>query len=379
MTMRIGIIDRYVFRSLLLATVFVTAVLAVVILLTQSLRFLELVLNANASAWSFWVLTLLALPRFLELIVPLGLMAAVLFIYNRLTMDSELVVMRALGFSPVRLARPALILAGLCSIFLLIVTFWIAPKSHSSMQSLRQVIKAEYSTLMFRSGIFNKVSKGLMVYIRSRGDEGELRGLLIHDQRVPDKPPITVVAKRGNVVATKDGAQVIVYDGSRQDFDAKNQTVNRLNFDQYTIDLPEETGQVRQRWKEPDERTFWELFHPDMTNPDDVKYQSQFIFEAQRRILTPFLAPSFALIALCVLLLGPVERRGQGRRILLAVGIVIVLQGLYLTAVNMASKSVIGVIALYLVVLGPMGLAGLILSRSAFMPIMPAAQGEEKP
>ncbi len=362
---RLGIIDGYVFRSLALATVFVTAVLAVIILLTQSLRFLELVLNANASAGSFWFLTMLALPRFLELILPLGLLASVLFIYNRLTMDSELIVMRALGFSPLRLARPALVLSVICSIFLLFVTFWLAPKSHASMQNLRQVIKAEYSTLLFRSGIFNKVSKGLMVYVRDRGEEGELRGILIHDQRIAGKVPVTIVAKRGKVVATQNGAQVIVYDGSRQDFDATKNIVNRLNFEQYTIDLPEEAGTVRQRWKEPDERTFLELFQPDANNPDDVRYGHQFLVEAQRRILTPLLAPGFALLGLCVLLLGPVERRGQGRRILIAVVGVILLQGVYLSAVDMAFKHTAGLVLLYAVTLLPLIAGSVVLLRAS--------------
>lgn len=361
----IGILDGYIFRSLSAATLFVTLVLAAIILLTQSLRFLELVLNANASAWSFWLLTFLTLPRFFEVILPLGLLAGILFIYNKLIMDSELIAMRALGFSPIRLARPALILATLCSVFLLFVTFWAAPKSHSEMQNLRQVIKTQYSTLMFRSGIFNKVGKGLMVYIRSRGDEQALRGLIIHDQRDPVKPPVTVVAKRGQVVATDSGAQVVVYEGSRQEYDVKNKVVNRLNFDRYTIDLPEEAGPVRKRWKEPDERSFFELFQPDMSNADDVRHIRRFGVEAQRRVLSPLLAPSFALVGLCFLLMGPIERRGQGRRILYAVSCVVLLQGLYLSAVNMAQDNLGGLVFLYSVVLGPLGVSGLLLWRAS--------------
>ena len=89
-----NIFDRYIFKNLLTATVFVSLVLVVLILLTQSLRFLELVMDSGASALSFWILTLLALPRFFEIILPLSVMAGVLFVYNRMTSDSELVVVR---------------------------------------------------------------------------------------------------------------------------------------------------------------------------------------------------------------------------------------------------------------------------------------------
>ena len=94
------VFDKYLFRSILIATVFMTLTLATIIFLSQSLRFLELVIESGASSKMFWVLTFLALPRFFEVVVPIALMAATLFTYNRLTMDSELVVMRSAGYSP---------------------------------------------------------------------------------------------------------------------------------------------------------------------------------------------------------------------------------------------------------------------------------------
>jgi hypothetical protein len=107
------IVNRYIFKNLFLATVFIAVTLAAVIFLTQSLRFLELVINSGASGGAFWMLTMLALPRFFEIILPIALMAGIIFTYNRMTADSELVVMRGLGLSPLQQAKPALVLAGI--------------------------------------------------------------------------------------------------------------------------------------------------------------------------------------------------------------------------------------------------------------------------
>jgi lipopolysaccharide export system permease protein len=85
------IVNRYIFKNLFLATVFIAVTLAAVIFLTQSLRFLELVINSGASGGAFWMLTMLALPRFFEIILPIALMAGIIFTYNRMTADSELV------------------------------------------------------------------------------------------------------------------------------------------------------------------------------------------------------------------------------------------------------------------------------------------------
>lgn len=348
------IVNRYIFKNLFLATVFIAVTLAAVIFLTQSLRFLELVINSGASGGAFWMLTMLALPRFFEIILPIALMAGIIFTYNRMTADSELVVMRGLGLSPLQQAKPALVLAGIVTLTLLIMTTTIAPLSLSNMNHMRQVIKAQYSVLLFREGVFNPVMPGLTVFVRERDVTGELRGLMIHDTRDPTEGPITIIAKRGNLVVTQTGQQVVVYDGTRQSLNKKNGNLNRLNFERYMIDLPESAGPVRQRWREPDERTFFELLHPDAGNERDVESRREFVLEMHRRLISPLLAPTFAVIALCALLLGPLERRGLTRRIIFAVTTCIMIQGLYLSAFSLAKENIVGLFLMYLLVCAPL-------------------------
>jgi len=354
------VFDRYLFRQMLIATVFTAVALAAIILLTQSLRFLELIINAGASGTAFWMLTLLALPRFFEIILPIALMAATVFVYNRLTLDSELTAMRATGTPPLRLARPALALALGVTVVLWGVTMWLAPVSLSQMHQLRQVIKAQYSTLLFREGVFNAVRPGLTVFVRDRTPEGELLGLMIHDSREETGNPVTILAKRGQLALASDTQQVVVYDGSRQDIDPETGALNRLDFERYTIDLPEGGGPVRQRWREPDERTFAELLHPDLHNRRDVESRREFAVEAHRRLASPLLAPAFTAVALAFLLLGPLDRRGQGWRVLMAVVSTVMLQGFYLAAFNLARNSAAGLILMYALVLIPLA-GGLIL------------------
>ena len=130
------IFDIYLFRTLALATIFIAVVLTLVIFLTQSLRFLEIVVNAGSSGGAFWILTCLALPRFFEVILPVSLMIATLFVYNKLTLDSELIAMRGMGHSPFDLGKPALALGVIITIILWGITMWGAPMSLSRMQQM---------------------------------------------------------------------------------------------------------------------------------------------------------------------------------------------------------------------------------------------------
>lgn len=357
------VFDRYIFRNLIIATVFVAVTLAIVVFLTQSLKFLELVIESGASSSAFWILTLLALPRFFEIILPLAIMAATLFLYNRMTSDSELIVVRSVGYAPFQLARPAITLALIVTFILLAITMWVAPKSISTMQHMREVIKAQFSTYLFREGVFNRAGKGLTVYIRERGEDGALYGLMIHDSRNNGAEPSTILAKRGVLLSTDGGYQVVVYEGSRQEYSAEKQALKRLNFETYTIDLPD-SDPVRQRWAEPDERTILELLNPDPQEARDVASVRDFQIEAHRRVLSPLLALTFTLIACVTLLIGPIDRRGQGRRILMAVTAVVVIQGLYIASYNIARNHTLGLVMMYLLVVVPLvvsavGLSGM--------------------
>lgn len=370
---RAMIFDRYLFKSLLLATVFVALTLVGVLFLTQSLKFLELVINSGASGMVFLILTLLALPRFFELILPIALMAGVMFVYHRMTADSEIVAMRAAGASPWALSRPAMVLSGAVLGVLFVMTAWVGPLTVSNMHEMRQAVKTQVSNLLFREGVFNPIVKDVTVFVSRRGDSGELQGIMIHDSRSVNETPVTIIAKRGVLVATDEGQQVVVYDGSRQAYDPRTGNLGRLDFTRYTIDLPESGAVVGPRWREPEERTLWELFTPDHANARDVESRRAFLIEAHRRIVSPFLAPAFTAIALAFLLLGPLERRGLGRRLAAAVGAVIVIEALYLAAFNMAERDATGVWLLYALVFVPL-IAGIALLRGGDVALRRAAR-----
>ena len=71
----------HIFKNLALATVFITLVLTAIIMLIQSLRFLEIIIQAGAPITTFLTMIMYALPRFLETILPLSVFAAILFLY----------------------------------------------------------------------------------------------------------------------------------------------------------------------------------------------------------------------------------------------------------------------------------------------------------
>lgn len=339
-------IGRYIFRQLFGALVFVTVVLTCTVWLTQSLRFIELIINRGLTLGAFLYLTALLLPSFLIIIVPLALACAILFVYNKLIMDSELVVLRAAGLSQGALARPALILAASVSAFSLLLTIYLLPASLRQFKDIENSIRNDYSGLLLREGVFNSLGEGFTVYLRSRESNGELLGLLVHDSRVPNRP-VTMMAERGALVGGEEGPRVILVQGNRQEVERETGRLSLLYFDRYTVDLKTLTNQNQPRWREPSERFLSELLRLNPNDSNDVFYAKNLRAELHHRLVMPLYPVAFALIALAALLSGEFDRRGQTRRILVAVFAVAMTQAAELGLFNLASKAPFAIWMMY--------------------------------
>ena len=354
------LITRHLFKNLFFATAFIAATLTAVIWLTQSLKLLELVATSDAPIGMFFQMVVLTLPKFLEIIIPLSLVTAVLFVYNKMTLDNELIVLRACGYDQFALARPALALACITSVFLVALTTYISPMGNMEMKQLRQTVKAQYSAFLLREGVFNTFGNDLTVYLRARDAAGDLLGLMIHDARDKSAPPVTITARRGRIVMENDVPNIVVFEGLRQQIDTKTDTMTRLYFARYTLEIKGLDGDVRERWREPNERTFIELFHPDLSDARDRENLQLFRVDAYLRLLSPLNALSFTLVALAGILLGPFNRRGQTRKILAAAIIICALQAASLSLGNLAKQHIRYLPVLYMTTLLPIA-AGLFL------------------
>src|SRR5947207_14323993 len=127
-------LDRYILRQCFGVMIFVTAALSAAIWLAQSLRLIDLIVNRGLSIEIFLYLAALILPRFLDIVLPIGVFIAVLFTFNRLTGESELVVMRSAGLSHFALAKPVLLLAGHALFVLMRLFTYFLPASNPAFQ-----------------------------------------------------------------------------------------------------------------------------------------------------------------------------------------------------------------------------------------------------
>lgn len=352
-------ITRYIFRQLVVGTILITLGLMCLVWLTQSLRYVELIVNRGLSATVFMHLTLLLLPSFLALILPIGVFAMVLFTYNRLLADRELVVLRAAGWNQQQIARPALVLGLLCTLVGYVLSLYVMPESFRSFRDLQFKIRSEFSAILLQEGVFNQVTDDLTVYIRGRGPEGDLIGILVHDSRNADRP-VTMMAERGALV-TRDGQpRVVMVNGSRQEVERGTGQLKMLYFERTVVDLGNLGGDIGPRYFEPRERSLGDLFS---VTAEDVGAEDvgRHRVEAHTRLTAPLANFTYTLIALAAVLGGSYSRLGQVGRIILAVAAVAIIQGAFLGLGNVVTRETDLWPLFYLQVLLPMPFAWMLM------------------
>ena len=120
-------IDRYLSRQLLWPTLGAGAALTAVAVLSQTLESLDILIDQRQSFWTFLKLVALGLPFSLIVVMPIALFVGALLSLNRLHTEQEIVVCFAGGMSRWRVVAPALRIATLFALVLLVANLWVQP------------------------------------------------------------------------------------------------------------------------------------------------------------------------------------------------------------------------------------------------------------
>ena len=114
------------------------------------------------------------------------------------------------------------------------------PASLNDFKQFQWEIRNRLAAFLLQDGVFTPLSDQLTVYVRSRDQDGTLRGILVDDARDPTAHA-TILAERGRLVDGPHGPLVVLLDGSRQVIDHQSGRLDMLTFKQNEVDLAEAT------------------------------------------------------------------------------------------------------------------------------------------
>jgi lipopolysaccharide export system permease protein len=307
-------LSRYVLGQLLGPVALLTLLMTCVIWLTYFPRLLDMVINRGQSAVTFIYLTSLYLPTVAVIILPIAFFFGALLTLSRLNSESELVVMASAGFSQSQLAGPVFIAAGIVMLITWTCALWLMPLGQRTAADKELDISADIGAALLSAGEFTFPAKGLTVFIRQIGSNGQIGGILVHDNR-DTKRPVTYIAQKGVLAQTLGGSRLIMYDGTVEETANGGAQLSVLSFKSDSLDLDQFAGPARFTLRRTKERYLGELLNPKEKEGVTQQIRNAWAAEAHDRLSQPLYCLAFGMIALAAILRGRRQRGALAMRL----------------------------------------------------------------
>jgi lipopolysaccharide export system permease protein len=291
-----GSIGAYIFRTTLGVFLLVLVSLTAIIWVTHALREFDLVTGQGQTILVFVGITSLTIPVLVVVIAPLALVIAVGHVLNKLSTDSEIIVMNSAGMSPWRLFRPLLAMAALVSLLVAAIGIYVGPQALRQLRHWITEVRADIVTNIVQPGRFTVIERGLTFHIRARQPNGQLLDVLLDDQR-NDKERITLVAERGHIAKNEHGSFLVLENGSLQRHEVGRRDPEIVRFTDNYFDLSQFATGPQTIVYSVRERYLWELLRPDPNDPMIKAQPGRARAELNDRILAPLYPFAFVMIA----------------------------------------------------------------------------------
>jgi lipopolysaccharide export system permease protein len=305
-----GSIGRYIFRTTIGAFVIILVSLTVVIWFTQAMRDFDLITAQRQTLFVFVGITGLIIPLLVMMLAPFALVMAAGHVLNKLSSDSEIIVMNAAGISPWRLLGPFIAAALVVSLMVAYIAAYLSPRSLRELRDWAAQVRADILTNIVQPGRFTTIGGNLTFHIADRRQDGLLVGIFVDDRRDPNEHA-TYLAEQGEIVKNDRGSFLVMQGGSIQRLEPGQRDPRIVTFDRYAFDLSKFTEGPNASFYTVREKYIWELLWPQPNDALYVAQPDQYRSELADRLASPLYPLAFAILAYCFL--GPPQTTRQSR------------------------------------------------------------------
>lgn len=282
------IIQRTIFKELLLNLSVIVFSLSVILFMEKFVRLTRLFMGKGADFTDILEIFLYLQPSILLLAVPMAVLISVFLTYGRMATDNELVVLKGSGMSFFGIAGAAVALSALCSAALLFVSLYLLPWGMVSFKKTLYETIVKKASMTFEEESFSDVFKGTVIYVKEIPARDEFRGIFVY--READKAvqePVMIVAEKGVITSNPEEGliQLTMNNGLVHSYHKKGST--EITFKKYDLVLTTGLGPIEKI--KPDEIKTSELFKGS-------KEQIPWAVEFHRRLALPFACMIFGVL-----------------------------------------------------------------------------------
>ncbi|AJE47373.1 lipopolysaccharide export system permease protein [Celeribacter indicus] len=314
-----GRFDKYMLQQLLMLFGFFSLVLALVFWVNRAVGLLDWLMGDGQSASVFLQLSALSLPTILVNLLPISAFGATVYVTNRLSNESELVVVQAAGYSPYRLARPALVFGLVVAVMTAILSHVLVPLSVRELDLRRDEIAQDVTARLLQEGTFVHPAKGITFYVREITPNGELHDIYLSSS-LADGERQSFMASRGLLVKEEEAPMLLMFDGMAQVYELESQRLSVTRFESFAYSLAGLMAEVRVPGQSTRATTTTALLARDLS--------AENLATANSRMNKALQSLAVTLVGFGALIVGGFSRFGLWRQIFLALLLLVIVKSI---------------------------------------------------
>jgi LPS export ABC transporter permease LptG len=190
------LLTRYILKEMttptLLGLIFYTSI----ILMKTMFDLAGLIIRQSLPAATVGRLLALSLPHIVVLTMPMSLLFGILIAVGRLSSDSEIIAMRALGISTRTIYRPVFLFSFTVFLLTLYLMNTILPRSNAELQRMRTELLTTGAQKEIKPRVFFDDFENTVVYVNDVDERtGEWTGVFVADNRIDEPKDVSTPAK----------------------------------------------------------------------------------------------------------------------------------------------------------------------------------------
>lgn len=358
------ITSLYIFKRLCATIAILCLIFVVLLWLTQSLKFLEIIVNNNISTKDYLSLIACLLPDLFVKVTPVCVLIGGIITYSKLTIDNEIQVMQALGKSPWQIMMPGISVAFSLTFILLFLNIFTIPSAFRSFKNQEFQLRNQFSSSLIKEGGFNALKSGITIFVEKRVSPREFEKVFIHNKGKASSNAYTIFAKKGFLNTVDNKHVLILENGVRQEKDKRN-IVHSFAFEKIVYGLDEFTKIVNSRGIKPYERDLKDIFQTDIPKAENEKVKARLSAEGHQRLLIPFLCVFNILIVAVIMIANQPSRRLRRKRMVWLIFGGIIFQWLIVNLLQIQVKFKFSVMLAYFIVIFFLFFLALVLKKGS--------------
>jgi LPS export ABC transporter permease LptG len=180
------ILTRYILKEMIGPTLLGFAFYTSIMLMQRLFDMAGMIIRKSLPFEDVMRLLILAIPNIIVLTVPMSLLFGILIAVGRMSADSEIIAMRALGISMRQIYVPVFLFSlALFGINLYLINE-VMPRGNSQLQALRAEIVTSSVEKEIKPRVFYDEYEGVMIYIDEVEPNGQWKGVFVADNRAED-------------------------------------------------------------------------------------------------------------------------------------------------------------------------------------------------